>query len=312
MTIFFAHTRRTWLLCLAVLLTLLPLQRTLAGADHDHEHDHDGEHRTQVQMSAALAAKSGITTAIAAAGELVQTRLLYGRLQADPRLVSQVQARFPGPIVRLNHTLGDTVKAGEVLAEVEANESLRRYSLVAPISGTVVAVHANVGEFASEQPLLTIANHDRLWAEFRLYGVDKTDVALNQGVRIQIGARSLDSRIERLLPPSGNEPYARALAPVDNSKGQWTPGQVVEANLVLSARTVLLLVDNRALQQIESDTVVFVQQGDTYESRSLHLGRSNGRVTEVLSGLNVGDRYVVGNSYLLKADLAKSGAAHDH
>ena len=35
-------------------------------------------------------------------------------------------------------------------------------------------------------------------------------------------------------------------------------------------------------------------------------------VTEVLEGLNPGDRYVVENSYLLKADLEKSGASHDH
>ncbi len=40
--------------------------------------------------------------------------------------------------------------------------------------------------------------------------------------------------------------------------------------------------------------------------------RTDGQFTEVLSGLKAGDSYVVENSFLLKADLEKSGASHDH
>ena len=40
--------------------------------------------------------------------------------------------------------------------------------------------------------------------------------------------------------------------------------------------------------------------------------RSDGNLTEVLGGLQAGDRYVVENSYLIKADIEKSGASHDH
>ena len=44
----------------------------------------------------------------------------------------------------------------------------------------------------------------------------------------------------------------------------------------------------------------------------LETGRSDGRMTEVLGGLEPGTEYVVGNSYLIKADIDKSGASHDH
>ncbi len=33
---------------------------------------------------------------------------------------------------------------------------------------------------------------------------------------------------------------------------------------------------------------------------------------EVLGGLEPGTEYVTGNSYLIKADIEKSGASHDH
>ena len=72
------------------------------------------------------------------------------------------------------------------------------------------------------------------------------------------------------------------------------------------------MVEKRALQSFRDWSVVFIQVGDTYEIRPLELGRGDRHVVEVLSGLSPGDHYVVENSYLLKADIEKSGASHDH
>ncbi|MDP2380154.1 MAG: heavy metal resistance protein CzcB, partial [Pseudohongiella sp.] len=39
---------------------------------------------------------------------------------------------------------------------------------------------------------------------------------------------------------------------------------------------------------------------------------TDGEFVEVLSGLSAGESYVVDNSYLIKADIEKSGAEHAH
>jgi cobalt-zinc-cadmium efflux system membrane fusion protein len=44
----------------------------------------------------------------------------------------------------------------------------------------------------------------------------------------------------------------------------------------------------------------------------LELGRQDDEWVEVLGGIEQGTRYVSANSYLIKADIEKSGAAHDH
>jgi cobalt-zinc-cadmium efflux system membrane fusion protein len=44
----------------------------------------------------------------------------------------------------------------------------------------------------------------------------------------------------------------------------------------------------------------------------LELGRQDEEWVEVLGGLNAGDVYVTENSYLVKADIDKDSAAHDH
>ncbi len=66
------------------------------------------------------------------------------------------------------------------------------------------------------------------------------------------------------------------------------------------------------LQRFRDFTVVFAQVGDSYEVRMLELGARDGENVEVLGGLKPGTRYVAEQSYLIKADIEKSGASHDH
>ena len=99
---------------------------------------------------------------------------------------------------------------------------------------------------------------------------------------------------------------------MENPDGALSPGLLVAGDIVVETFDVPLAVENRALQSFRDWSVVFIQVDDTYEIRPLELGTSDGTLTEVLEGLQAGDRYVVDNSYLIKADIEKSGASHDH
>ena len=57
---------------------------------------------------------------------------------------------------------------------------------------------------------------------------------------------------------------------------------------------------------------MFGRYGEQFEARLVELGRSDGTMVEVLGGLQAGERYAAKNSYLIKADIGKSGASHDH
>ena len=73
-----------------------------------------------------------------------------------------------------------------------------------------------------------------------------------------------------------------------------------------------LAVKTSALQRFRDFTVVFAKVGNTYEVRMLELGMSDGNMVEVLSGLKPDTEYVTEGSFLIKADVEKSGASHDH
>jgi cobalt-zinc-cadmium efflux system membrane fusion protein len=80
----------------------------------------------------------------------------------------------------------------------------------------------------------------------------------------------------------------------------------------IGSADVALAVRTEALQTFRDFSVVFAQVGETYEVRMLELGRRDARHAEVLGGLKPGTRYVTANSFLVKADIEKSGASHDH
>lgn len=323
---------------LLVLSTVFSANMAMASGDHGHSHDHDeatheeqhdehqkknhdkhhdeksteDHHEDRVTIAPEIAKNAGITTALAGEGTLKKSRRLYGKIIADPQRVSHIRARFPGIITQVHASLGSTIKAGQPLLEIEANESLKRYSITAPISGIIIEKHANVGEFSGEQALITLANYEQVWVELNVFSQDAALIRPGQTVTMRRDGATTESRIGYITPAPGDSPYLVARVAVENTKGQWSPGAFVESDVEIDTINVPVVVDSRALQSIRDEQVVFIQQGDTYEVRPLKLGASDGHHTEVLAGLNSGDRYVVKNSYILKADLEKSGASHDH
>lgn len=279
------------------------------GETHQWEFEsHEG--RTEIEND--IAEKAGISTTIAGPIQIKQTETVYGKTATEHTKISHLKARFPGLVLKVNAEIGDSVKQGQTLATIESNESLLRYTLKAPFDGVITARHANPGELADEQVLFTLADYSQLWVEFQAFPQQAKSMRIGQKVMLASDAQSASSSIQHLIPSPEGKPYLLAGVPIDNKDGQWIPGAMVTGQVVIAEDQVDLAVDNRALQSFRDWSVVFIKIGDQYEIRPLELGRSDGEFTEVLSGLKAGDEYVVENSYLIKADIEKAGASHDH
>ena len=303
--IFYDFRVKTQLLLAALCASAMLLNTNTVAAEEEHEEE-------IVQISAALAQELGIETELAGAGVINRNVLLYGRTMPDPQGISHVSARYPGMIVSMAPSLGDSVEEGEVIAVIEANTSLQTYDIKAPLSGIVVERHANLGELASGQSLLTIANYDNIWVDLTVFPGDSQQVRSGMSVTIRIDDRVAESAVRYINPSQGESPTVIARVPLENLDSVWTPGLLVEGLVHVESANVPVAVKNDALQLFEDNQVVFVLEGETYEPRMVTLGKSDPFLTEILSGLESGERYVVTNSYLIKADLEKEGVEHDH
>lgn len=269
-------------------------------------------HEGRVEISAEMAKKVGIGAQVAGSGSIERHLQVYGRLVTPPDQQAHIRARFPGVVTGVRVNVGDRVNKGDVLAVIESNESLQRYELRAPIPGEITNRSVNVGEATADAPLFTLVSNDVLWAEFKVFPGQRTEVGAGQPVHIKHNNHTHESQLIHITSTAGGSPYVIARAVLRNDGGDMAPGDLVTGTIDVEKVEVPLMVDNRALQGFRDWTVVFIKVGDIYEIRPLELGLSDGRYTEVLSGLNPGDQYVVENSYLIKADIEKSGASHDH
>jgi len=271
------------------------------------------EGRTTIKEE--VAKDSGLKTEEAGPATVRETIALTGRVVLNPNTTANVKARFPGVIRAVKKGLGDTVNAGDVLATVESNESLQVYEVKSPIAGVVLNRNANIGEVAGEAPIFTIANLSDVWAEFHVFQRDMEKVKVGQPVMVRgvEGKMETLGTINSLLPiTEASSQTVVARVTVDNAHGHWRSGMTVRGDVIVNERQVPLAVKASGLQRFRDFTVVFAQVGNTYEVRMLELGTNDGEWVEVLGGLKPGTRYVSENSFLIRADIEKSGASHDH
>jgi len=266
-------------------------------------------------IAADTAQVMGIATREAGPALLKEQLTLSGVIQADPARVSRVRARYAGIVREVAAQPWANVARGALLARVQSNESLQNYPIEAPIGGVIVEHRAQVGEATAEEPLFTIIDLSRVWVELDVFQNDLARIADGQSVEIfDLDGRKLaDGRVSRIAPLAihGSQ-SVRARVVLDNASGVLRPGQFVSGRVTVGESKVALAVDRTGLQRFRDFDVVFEQVGDTYEVRMLELGRADATRVEVLAGLAAGARYVTQNSYLIKADIEKSGASHDH
>lgn len=271
------------------------------------------EGRTTIEPLAAR--QAGMAFERAGPAPIDETVELMGRVELAPSARAEVGARYPGRVMAVTRAVGDRVSRGQLLARVESSESLQTYAVTAPISGVVLERPTNVGDVAGDGPLYVIADPTKLVATFPVFPRDLERVRAGQPVRVEglAGEGGEMSRIADFLPLADVATQTvTARAPLARTDGYWRPGMSVRGRVTVARREVPLAVRTSGLQAFRDFTVVFAKVGDTYEVRMLELGRQTPEWTEVLGGIKPGQTYVSQGSYIVKADIEKSGASHDH
>ncbi|MGX7741797.1 divalent metal ion exporter adaptor subunit IhpB [Rhodopseudomonas parapalustris] len=286
-----------------------------AGGEKGHDHDgHDEEGK--VELSDAKVAASGIEIRTAQAETLRDSLVLNGILQPNQEKLVQVTPRFAGVVREIKKRIGDAVEKGELLARIESNQSLSVYEMRAPISGMVIDRQISLGEYASEQkPAFIVADVSTVWVDFSVYRRDLPRVRIGDKVLIDVadGGKPIEASLSYISPVGSSDTQsALARAVVPNDGLRLRTGLFVSARLILSAKQVAVAVRASAIQSVESRSVVFVRSGDDFEVRNVQLGARDAENVEIVSGLQAGERYASANSFVVKAELGKGSASHEH
>ena len=193
---------------------------------------------------------------------------------------------------------------------------LTRHEIRSPIDGIVVDKKLSVGEALKEDAaVFQVADLSSVWVALTVPAKDLNQ--LTQGMTAQVHATAFEAQgtaklsyVGALVGEQSRSATARLV--LANPKGLWRPGLPVTVALTASEAEVAVAVAADAVQVLDDARVVFVRQGQQFGTRRVQTGRSDARHVEVLNGLTAGERYAAKNSFLVKADIGKAAAEHEH
>ncbi|MES2237192.1 MAG: efflux RND transporter periplasmic adaptor subunit [Pseudomonadota bacterium] len=197
-----------------------------------------------------------------------------------------------------------------------SGSDLTRFEIRSPIDGIVTEKNLSVGEALKEDSaVFSVSDLSTVWVEAPVAVQNLAAISGGQKATVRANAFTAEAEgkiayVSALVGEQTRSAMARIV--LANPKGLWRPGLPVTVDVVSNEAQVSVAVEAEAIQSVRERQVVFGRYGDAFEARPLTLGRSDGRFVEVLEGLDAGEKYATKNSFLIKADIGKSGASHDH
>jgi len=220
------------------------------------------------------------------------------------------------------HLLGMSDEAVQRLADTGTIDP--HFTVLAPLGGQVIEREATLGELVGpeREALLRIADMTKLWVIADVPETRLGEIARGAKARVLLGSAGdhwcpgAISFISPALNPATRTVQVR-IEPTDRHQ-ELRPGVFAQAEIELNGAATpepVLAIPEAATQVVEGTTAVFVPvagEEGTFAKRVVAVGALVSGYFPVLSGLVEGELLVVEGSFILKAELGKSTAEHQH
>ena len=177
----------------------------------------------------------------------------------------------------------------------------------AQIDGTVLRRYATLGAQVTpnDEPLVEIGNPKNLWVVAEVFQDDLQFITEGSKVTLEFASLkdAVPGHVEALgvLVDTGLR-RAPVYVNIDNEGVHLTPGMFARANIQAPAEEGVTVPKGAVLIKDGSDTVVYVDQGDSvFARRDVLVGYTFGEYVQILSGLKPGERVAVEGALLLDA-----------
>jgi cobalt-zinc-cadmium efflux system membrane fusion protein len=264
------------------------------------------------QRAALLAARE---RAAAARTSMAREKRLWEQKISAEQDYLQAQQALREAEIELRHAEQSLQAIGAGLGS-DGRAGLSRYEVRAPFDGTIVEKHITQGEaLKSDANAFLISDLSQVWVALSvpMSSIEAVRVGAQAIVNVAGSGSVAKGKVSHVGSLLGTQTRAAtARITLTNPQGAWRPGLFVTVNVLADEARAAMTVRSDAVQIVEDKPVVFVRTADGFEGMPVKLGRTDGTSTEILSGLSTGQDYAIANSFLLKAELGKGSAEHDH
>ena len=251
--------------------------------------------------------------------EEIQLNVKLDRLKAE-NTSKLADAKLSAAEQRL-HLFGMDDEAIKAVPQMKDDGRIAQLEVRASRAGVITALNVTEGKFVeTAQSLYTIADTSNVWVWCDLYERDLGPLheRLAKGDKPQANVKvtafaDIFSGVVDLLDSAVNETTrtVKVRVQVRNEQGKLRPGMFAAVDIPLTEGRKVALVPRQAVLSDEGQTFAFVHwKNDLWLRRDVRLGKPQGEMMEIVSGLSVGDKVVAGGGFLFKSDVlrAKMGA----
>jgi membrane fusion protein, heavy metal efflux system len=238
------------------------------------------------------------------------------KLRADDivpeRKLVEDKGRYLETKARYEHIREKLLNMGLSTAELTQleggrHEESHRYTLTAPIAGTIVAQHAVRGQgVAPGQELFEVVDTSRVWVFANLPIEQARKFKEGDSGRITPkGGDSITAPLTYLAPIADETTRTiQVRFEVANPRARLKPREYVDVTLTLPG-SPMLAIPVSAITTADKIRGVFVERESAYTFVPVDLGREGGGWVEVRNGVKEGDRVVIEGVFDLKNVLLK-------
>ena len=198
----------------------------------------------------------------------------------------------------------------------DGSGALNRHEIRAPFDGILVEKHIALGEAVKEDAsIFTLSDLSTVWAEIIVPAKDLNVIRV--GEKVTIKATAFDSTASGTVSYIGvlvgeQTRTAKARVTLANPQRAWRPGLFINVEIVSSEIGVAVAVASDAIQNINDKPIIFARVPGGFIAQPVTIGRSDGKLVEIVKGLKPGTQYAAAGSFVIKAELGKGSAEHSH
>lgn len=191
-----------------------------------------------------------------------------------------------------------------------------RVTVSSPISGVVGELTVREGmTIASGAPMFRINGLSTVWVNAEVPEAAAAEV--RPGTRVEartpaLPGTVLQGKVSAILPEvEATTRTLKARVELANPGQRLVPGMFANVNFTPVANAETLLVPTEAVIQTGTRSVVMVAQGQgKFSPVDVEIGRESSGQTEILKGLDVGQKVVVSGQFLIDSEASLRGTAN--
>lgn len=192
---------------------------------------------------------------------------------------------------------------------IKAKETMADFVIRAPWSGYISKVLVTDGNFVGPRvPLVEMFDPASLVVQFAL--PEKISVAVARGAKLSVTldahpGKTFFATVSRIYPDLDLKTRSRTIEAILSEKTALTPGMFARLTIDLkSVADAIVVPADAILTMPEGQKVVYLVKDGKAVKRKVKTGIENGRLTQILEGVTLGDQVIVEGHERLKDGVA--------